>query len=108
MTNAKTETTAPGAVPAETSKLRLASSGHFDAVTSAESNMAMTASSYMISGILFYGARGWLLSHWFGNQALCIAVGVLFGVAFSTCLVIIRLRQMPEPGQREIDALGGR
>ncbi len=79
-----------------------------DTVTSAEGNMAITASSYMIAGIVVYGGLGWLLSLWLGNQALLIAGGVLLGVAFSTYLVIIRLRQMPEPGQREIDALGGR
>ena len=77
-------------------------------VSSTEGNMAITASSYMIAGILVYGGLGWVLSLWLGNQALLIAGGVLVGVAFSTYLVIIRLRQMPEPQQREIDALGGR
>jgi len=108
MTNAETKAPANGAEMTNPSKSRLASSKHSDAVTSAESNMAITASSLMISGILFYGGLGWLLSMWFGNQALFIAGGVLVGVAFSTYLVIIRLRQMPQPLQREIDALGGR
>lgn len=79
------------------------------AVVSADGNMAITVSSHMISGILFYGGLGWLLSRWFGNESLFIAGGVILGAAFSTYLVIIRLRQMPAPDQRVFtDTRGGR
>lgn len=66
-----------------------------DAVTSAEGNMAITVSSIMMSGILVYGALGWLVSLWVGNQAVCIAAGVILGLALSTVLVFYRLRQLP-------------
>lgn len=83
--------------------------GASKAVVSADGNMAITVSSHMISGILVYGGLGWLLSRWFGNESLFIAGGVLLGAAFSTYLVIIRLRQMPEPDQRVLtDTRGGR
>lgn len=83
--------------------------GASKAVVSADGNMAITVSSHMISGILVYGGLGWLLSRWFGNESLFIAGGVLLGAAFSTYLVIIRLRQMPAPDQRVLtDTRGGR
>lgn len=69
--------------------------------------MAITVSSYMMSGILVYGGLGWLLSLWLGHQAILIAAGVLLGVALSTFLVMYRIRQMPDPAKPGRDGSTG-
>ena len=37
-----------------------------------------SAPSYLVAGVLFYGAVGWLLDQWLGTRFL-VAVGVLLG-----------------------------
>ena len=52
-------------------------------------NVGLTIFSYLLSGMLFYGGLGWLISHWTGIS-LIFPLGMLFGLALSIWLVIYR------------------
>ncbi|UFN44306.1 hypothetical protein [Nocardioides okcheonensis] len=50
------------------------------------------APSYLVAGVLFYGAVGWLLDQWLGTRFL-VAVGVLLGGGLGTYMMIVQLRR---------------
>ena len=52
-----------------------------------------SAPSYLVAGVLFYGAVGWLLDQWLGTRFL-VAVGVLLGGALGTYLMIVQLNRL--------------
>lgn len=54
-----------------------------------DGDAAMGALSYVLAGVLFYGALGWLAGRWL-HQEWLIAVGLVVGVALSTYLVYKR------------------
>jgi len=56
---------------------------------------AWAAVSLMTAGILLYGAIGWVVGHFLGNQSLFIALGVLVGVVLAMFMLFRRL----EPSQ---------
>jgi ATP synthase protein I len=45
--------------------------------------------SYLISGVLFYGAAGWLLDWWLGTRGF-VAAGIVVGAAAGVWLVWLR------------------
>ena len=46
----------------------------------------MTALSYILAGVLFYGGLGWLAGRWL-HQPWLIAVGLIAGMAASTYVI---------------------
>lgn len=56
--------------------------------------------SYLVAGVLFYGAVGWLLDQWLGTRFL-VAAGVLLGGGLGTYMMILQLARQTaadEPG----------
>jgi ATP synthase protein I len=45
--------------------------------------------SYLITGVLFYGAIGWLVDAWLGTRGF-VAGGIVFGAAAGVVLVWLR------------------
>lgn len=72
-----------------------------DHARSAPDNQAMDQGmrvlSYLISGVLFYGALGWVGDHFLGTSFL-LPVGILLGAGLGIYLTIKRL-QAAEPAQ---------
>ena len=52
-----------------------------------------SAPSYLVAGVLFYGAVGWLLDQWLDTRFL-VAVGVLLGGALGTYMMIVQLNRL--------------
>ena len=48
--------------------------------------------SYLVAGVLFYGAVGWLLDQWLGTRFL-VAAGVLLGGGLGTYMMIVQLNR---------------
>jgi ATP synthase protein I len=46
--------------------------------------------SYMISGMIFYGAAGWALGRWVFHTSLAFPIGMVVGLALGIALVIMR------------------
>ena len=46
--------------------------------------------SYLLGGMLTYGAAGWLLGHWTG-LAFLFPVGMIVGLASAIALIILRV-----------------
>jgi hypothetical protein len=53
-------------------------------------NPGWTAFSYLLSGMIFYGALGWALGHWVIHTALLFPLGMVVGLALGITLVILR------------------
>ena len=72
-----------------------------DHARSAPDNQAMDQGmrvlSYLISGVLFYGALGWVGDHFLGTSFL-LPVGILLGAGLGIYLTIKRL-QAAEPAK---------
>ena len=60
-------------------------------------DQGMRVLSYLISGVLFYGALGWVGDHFLGTSFL-LPVGILVGAGLGIYLTIKRL-QAAEPAQ---------
>lgn len=54
-------------------------------------NAAWTISSRMIAGIVLYAGLGWLISLWWGNRSVLIAVGAFVGLGLSYYLIFTGL-----------------
>ena len=54
-----------------------------------------SAPSYLVAGVLFYGAVGWLLDQWLDTRFL-VAAGVLLGGVLGTYMMIVQLRRQTE------------
>jgi fatty acid desaturase len=52
-------------------------------------NAGWTIFSYLIAGMAFYGAVGWLIGRWTGHPLL-FPLGMLAGLALSIGLIIYR------------------
>ena len=52
------------------------------------------AFGYLVAGVLFYGAIGWVLSLWL-HAAYWIPIGILVGAAFGMYMVFARFRLRP-------------
>lgn len=46
--------------------------------------------SYMIAGMIFYGAAGWALGRWVVHSTLAFPLGMVVGLALSITLIILR------------------
>lgn len=64
------------------------------------SDLAWANSSRLITGLVLYTGLGWLLSRWFGHQALFMAVGAMVGLGLSFYLMF---RSFAHDEQRERD-----
>jgi len=51
-----------------------------------------SAPSYLIAGVFFYGAVGWLLDQWLGTSFL-VAAGVLLGGGLGTYMIVAQLNR---------------
>jgi F0F1-type ATP synthase assembly protein I len=51
-----------------------------------------SAPSYLVAGVLFYGAVGWLLDQWLGTRFL-VAAGVLLGGGLGTYMMVVHLNR---------------
>jgi F0F1-type ATP synthase assembly protein I len=57
--------------------------------------------SYLVAGVLFYGAVGWLLDQWLGTRFL-VAAGVLLGGGLGTYMMIVQLRRQTAAEQAQV------
>jgi ATP synthase protein I len=57
-----------------------------------------SAPSYLVAGVLFYGAVGWLLDQWLGTRFL-VAAGVLLGGGLGTYMMIVQLQRQTSAEQ---------
>lgn len=55
-------------------------------------DIAWQITGRLLTGILLYGAIGWLIGLWLGQQKLLTAAGILFGMFASLYLVFATLR----------------
>ena len=54
--------------------------------------------SYLVAGVLFYGAVGWLLDQWLGTRFLT-AAGVLLGGGLGTYMMVVQLNRQTAADQ---------
>ena len=60
-----------------------------------------SAPSYLVAGVLFYGAVGWLLDQWLDTRFL-VAVGVLLGGGLGTYMMIVQLNRQTAREQSHV------
>ena len=60
--------------------------------TSSQPPRSSSAPSYLVAGVLFYGAVGWLLDQWLGTRFL-VAAGVLLGGGLGTYMMVVQLNR---------------
>ncbi len=65
-------------------------------------NAAWTISSRMISGIVLYAGLGWLISLWWGNRSVLIAVGAFVGLGLSYYLIFTGLARENRSAQARL------
>ena len=53
-------------------------------------NPGWTVFSYLLSGMIFYGAVGWALGHWVIHSTLMFPLGMVVGLALAITLIILR------------------
>jgi ATP synthase protein I len=53
-------------------------------------NPGWTVFSYLLSGMIFYGAVGWALGHWVIHSTLLFPLGMVVGLALAITLIILR------------------
>ena len=46
--------------------------------------------AYLLSGLIFWGAVGWLLDRWVGNENVFLLIVLLVGMASAIYLVYVR------------------
>lgn len=69
----------------------------------ASGNTAWIIVSHLNTGILLYAGIGWLLSLWFGNRTLLVAVGALLGMFLSLYMIHRRLEaRSPHSGKEPL------
>ncbi|HET9499985.1 MAG TPA: AtpZ/AtpI family protein [Marmoricola sp.] len=61
------------------------------------------AFAYLVSGVLLYGAAGWLADRWLGTSFL-VVIGILFGAGLGIYLTIRRFDAMPGIGRAAREA----
>ena len=55
-----------------------------------EGNPGWTVFSYLLSGMIFYGAIGWAIGRWVVHSTLLFPIGMVVGLALAVTLVILR------------------
>jgi len=63
------------------------------------------AFGYLVSGVLTYGALGWLVDRWLGTT-FCVAIGILLGAGFGVYMTWARFNRTnpgDEPGSTQHD-----
>jgi ATP synthase protein I len=55
------------------------------------SNVGMTALSYLMAGMLVWGLLGWLVDRWLDTGGIATGVGVVLGAAGGVYLIVRRL-----------------
>jgi ATP synthase protein I len=68
-------------------------------------DQGMRVLSYLISGVIFYGALGWVGDH-FLHTSFLLPIGIVLGAGLGIYLTIKRL-QASEPGQPSSDVKDG-
>ena len=63
-------------------------------------DQGMRVLSYLISGVLLYGALGWLGDHFLGTRFL-LPMGIVLGAAFGIYTIIRRFGRGRGPGTPE-------
>lgn len=58
------------------------------------------AFGYIVSGVFFYGALGWLLDRWLDTTFL-VAIGILIGAGFGIYMTIARFDALPRRQDKE-------
>jgi ATP synthase protein I len=53
-------------------------------------NPGWTVFSYLLSGMILYGALGWVLGRWVVHSTLLFPIGMVVGLALAVVLVILR------------------
>lgn len=53
-------------------------------------NPGWTIFSYLLSGMIFYGAIGWALGRWVVHSTLLFPIGMVVGLALAITLVVLR------------------
>ena len=69
--------------------------------TSSQPSRSSSAPSYLVAGVLFYGAVGWLLDQWLGTRFL-VAAGVLLGGGLGTYMMIVQLNRQTAREQSHV------
>lgn len=54
------------------------------------------AYGYLMAGVLFYGALGWLADRWLGTSFL-VAIGILIGAGLGIYLTVARFQPFSPP-----------
>lgn len=55
-----------------------------------DKNAGWVIISYLVAGMIIYGAFGWLIGHWVGAVQVATLIGVIGGLALALTLVIYR------------------
>jgi F0F1-type ATP synthase assembly protein I len=58
-------------------------------------NLGMQVLSYLISGVLLYGAIGWLGDHFLGTRFL-LPVGIILGAGLAIYMIIKRMQTLTD------------
>ncbi len=58
------------------------------------------AVGYLVAGVFFYGALGWLADRWLGTSFL-VVVGILVGTGLGIYLTIVRFDALPRRQKEE-------
>jgi ATP synthase protein I len=53
-------------------------------------NPGWTVFSYLLSGMIVYGAIGWAIGRWVVHSTLLFPIGMVVGLALAVTLVILR------------------
>lgn len=60
-----------------------------------------TVFSYLLSGMIVYGAIGWILGRWVVHSTLLFPIGMVVGLALAIVLVILRFGRPGPAGDRK-------
>lgn len=89
-------------------KLRLDTAGDANPVRGemAGMDLGMRVLSYLIAGVLVYGALGWVADHFLGT-GFFLPVGIILGAAGGCYVIIRRYGQVPNvPGPNTVTPTG--
>ncbi len=58
--------------------------------------------SYLLSGMIVYGALGWVLGRWVVHSTLLFPIGMVVGLALAVVLVILRFGRPGAGSRRQV------
>ncbi len=70
-------------------------------------NLGMQLLSYLIAGVLLYGALGWVGDHFLGTKFL-LPVGILLGAGLAVYLIIKRVGSLTDGSEAGTGVASGR